>query len=84
LSGNPFTEVEYLDVGTDDDNSATVTVTIDGHQHQLRWPRQGAATLLNGEVDMPASEILEPEDIEAGTILGCQAKPVSDDIEVEF
>lgn len=43
-----------------------------------------AATLLSGEVDMPASDILEPEDIEAGTILGCQVRPVSDEIEVEF
>jgi len=108
LSGNPFAEIEHLDVGADDD-SPTVTVTIDGGQHQLQWPRQAtlvdvmlsagldvpyscregqcgscAATLLGGEVDMPASEILEPDDIEAGTILGCQVRPVSDDIEVEF
>jgi 3-ketosteroid 9alpha-monooxygenase subunit B len=108
LSGNPFAEAEHLDIGADDD-SPTVTVTIDGRQHQLQWPRQAtlvdvmlsagldvpyscregqcgscAATLLGGEVDMPASEILEPDDIEAGTILGCQVRPVSDDIEVEF
>jgi 3-ketosteroid 9alpha-monooxygenase subunit B len=108
LSGNPFAEVEHFDVGAADD-SPTVTVTIDGRQHQLQWPRQAtlvdvmlsagldvpyscregqcgscAATLIGGEVDMPASEILEPDDIEAGTILGCQVRPVSDDIEVEF
>jgi 3-ketosteroid 9alpha-monooxygenase subunit B len=43
-----------------------------------------AATLLSGEVDMPTSDILESDDIEAGTILGCQARPVSSDIHVEF
>lgn len=43
-----------------------------------------AATVLRGEVDMPASDILEPEDLESGLILGCQATPVSDDIHIEF
>jgi 3-ketosteroid 9alpha-monooxygenase subunit B len=43
-----------------------------------------AASLVSGRVDMPATEILEPEDIEAGTILGCQARPVSDDVHIEF
>lgn len=43
-----------------------------------------AATLVEGQVDMPATEILEPEDIAEGTILGCQARPVSGDIRIEF
>lgn len=43
-----------------------------------------AATVVRGEVDMPACDILEPEDLESGLILGCQAKPLSDDIHVEF
>jgi 3-ketosteroid 9alpha-monooxygenase subunit B len=43
-----------------------------------------AATLLRGRVDMPDTEILESEDIEAGTILGCQARPASDEIHIEF
>jgi 3-ketosteroid 9alpha-monooxygenase subunit B len=43
-----------------------------------------AATLVSGRVDMPDTEILEPEDIEAGTILGCQARPSSDDVRIEF
>ncbi|KUI25885.1 3-ketosteroid-9-alpha-hydroxylase [Mycobacterium sp. IS-1496] len=43
-----------------------------------------AATLVSGRVDMPATEILEAEDVEAGTILGCQARPASDEIHVEF
>ncbi|BBZ63092.1 ferredoxin--NADP reductase [Mycolicibacterium monacense] len=43
-----------------------------------------AATLRSGRVDMPDTDILEPEDIEAGTILGCQATPASDDVHIEF
>jgi 3-ketosteroid 9alpha-monooxygenase subunit B len=43
-----------------------------------------AATVVRGEVDMAACDILEPEDIADGVILGCQARPVSDDVHVEF
>ena len=43
-----------------------------------------ACTVLEGKVDMENSEILDPEDIAAGYILGCQAKPVSDHLEIEF
>ncbi|MED5810988.1 ferredoxin--NADP reductase [Mycolicibacterium sp. 050232] len=43
-----------------------------------------AATVLRGDVDMATCDILEPEDLAAGVILGCQARPVSDDIHIEF
>ncbi|MBO0676673.1 ferredoxin--NADP reductase [Mycolicibacterium sp. S2-37] len=43
-----------------------------------------AATLISGRVDMPATDILEPEDIADGTILGCQARPSSDDVHIQF
>lgn len=43
-----------------------------------------AATLLRGDVDMPNPDILEQEDIDAGTILGCQARPASDEVHIEF
>ncbi|MEV0668818.1 ferredoxin--NADP reductase [Mycobacterium sp. NPDC050441] len=43
-----------------------------------------AATVVCGEVDMATCDILEPEDIADGVILGCQARPVSDDIHIEF
>ena len=33
---------------------------------------------------MSACEILEPEDLADGLILGCQARPVSDDVHIEF
>lgn len=43
-----------------------------------------AATLIDGRVDMPATDILEPEDIADGTILGCQARPSAAEIRIEF
>ena len=36
------------------------------------------------EVDMATCDILEPEDLADGLILGCQARPVSDDVHIEF
>jgi 3-ketosteroid 9alpha-monooxygenase subunit B len=42
------------------------------------------ATLVGGEVDMATCDILEPEDLTDGLILSCQARPVSDDIHIEF
>jgi 3-ketosteroid 9alpha-monooxygenase subunit B len=33
---------------------------------------------------MENSEILDPEDIESGYILGCQARPVTDHLKIEF
>lgn len=43
-----------------------------------------AATVVRGDVDMATCDILEPEDIADGVILGCQARPVSEDIHIEF
>ncbi|SDE04107.1 ferredoxin--NADP reductase [Rhodococcus tukisamuensis] len=43
-----------------------------------------ACTVLEGNVEMGNSEILDPEDIAAGYILGCQARPVSDHVKIEF
>ncbi len=37
-----------------------------------------------GEVDMAASDVLGPEDRQAGLILACQARPVSDTVHIEF
>ncbi len=42
------------------------------------------ATVVSGEVDMATCEILEPDDLAEGLILGCQARPVSDDLHVEY
>lgn len=42
------------------------------------------ATLISGEVDMAAGDVLGPEDQAEGLILGCQARPVTDYIHIEF
>jgi ferredoxin len=42
------------------------------------------ATVVKGEVDMVACDILEPDDLREGLILACQARPVSADLHVEF
>jgi 3-ketosteroid 9alpha-monooxygenase subunit B len=42
------------------------------------------ATVVHGEVDMASCDMLEPDDLADGLILGCQARPVSDDLHIEF
>jgi 3-ketosteroid 9alpha-monooxygenase subunit B len=42
------------------------------------------ATVVEGEVDMASCDILEPEDLQDGLILACQARPVSADVHIEF
>jgi 3-ketosteroid 9alpha-monooxygenase subunit B len=42
------------------------------------------ATVVSGEVDMDSCDILEPADLAEGLILGCQARPVSDDVHIEY
>jgi ferredoxin len=41
-------------------------------------------TVVSGEVEMAAGDILEPADRQAGLILACQARPVSDNVHIEF
>lgn len=42
------------------------------------------ASVIAGEVTMDACDILEPDDLAEGLILGCQARPVSDEIHIEY
>lgn len=42
------------------------------------------ATLTSGEVYMGSCDILEPHDRADGLILGCQARPVTPEVHVEF
>jgi ferredoxin len=42
------------------------------------------ATVRSGRVELPACDLLSPEDLGNGLILGCQAHPVSDDVHIEF
>ncbi len=43
-----------------------------------------AATVVEGQVDLGNAAILEPEDIAEGLFLACQARPLSDKLNVEF
>ncbi|MCT7657896.1 ferredoxin--NADP reductase [Mycobacterium deserti] len=46
----------------------------------------GACAVLkkSGEVDMDINDVLEQSDLDEGLILGCQAKPLSDSVEVTY
>jgi ferredoxin len=54
--------------------------------HSCREGRCGSCvcTVVSGEVDMAPSDVLEPEDRQAGLILACQTRPVSDTVHIEF
>jgi ferredoxin len=54
--------------------------------HSCRQGHCGScvATVLAGEVEMAACDILEPEDVRDGLILACQARPVSAEVRIEF
>lgn len=41
-------------------------------------------TVTEGTVDMVRNDILDPEDIASGYVLGCQARPVTDHIRITF
>ena len=43
-----------------------------------------AATALNGEVAMEVNDVLESDDLADGLILVCQARPVSESVEVSY
>lgn len=42
------------------------------------------ATVVAGEVHMATCDVLGPDDVAEGLILGCQARPVSADIHIAF
>lgn len=54
--------------------------------HSCREGRCGSCvcSVVSGEVDMAPSDVLEPEDRDAGLILACQSRPVSDTVHIEF
>ena len=43
-----------------------------------------ACTVVSGDVEMAACDILEPEDRAEGIVLGCQARPVTDHVHIQF
>lgn len=109
LSGDPFADVVLPDPDADPGDAATVSVHLDGVEHEFRWPRSAtlvdvllskgvnvpfscregecgscAATLTAGKVEMGNTSVLDEADIAAGYILACQARPLSDDLSIEF
>ena len=42
------------------------------------------ATVISGRVEMAQCDILEADDLADGLILGCQARPVSHDVHIEY
>lgn len=54
--------------------------------HSCREGRCGSCvcTVISGQVDMAPSEVLEPEDRQAGLILACRSRPASDTVRIEF
>ncbi len=43
-----------------------------------------ATTKVRGEVEMEVNDVLEPEDLAEGLILACQARALSDEVEVSY
>ena len=43
-----------------------------------------ATTVVSGEVEMEANDVLEPDDLADGLILACQSHPVTDEVEVTY
>ena len=43
-----------------------------------------AVLMKTGEVDMEINDVLEQSDLDEGLILGCQARPKSDSVEVTY
>lgn len=43
-----------------------------------------AVTAVGGEVEMEVNDVLESDDLAEGLILACQARPLSDSVEVSY
>ena len=43
-----------------------------------------AVTAVDGEVEMEVNDVLESDDLAEGLILACQARPLSDSVEVSY
>lgn len=43
-----------------------------------------AVTTVTGEVEMEVNDVLEPDDLAEGLILACQARPLSDLVEISY
>jgi ferredoxin len=66
-----------------------VDVMLDAGIHVPHSCREGhcgscVATVISGRVEMAQCDILEADDLADGLILGCQARPVSNHVHIEF
>ncbi|MGE2817212.1 2Fe-2S iron-sulfur cluster-binding protein [Mycobacterium heidelbergense] len=54
--------------------------------HSCRAGRCGScvATVVAGETEMAACDLLEADDLRDGLILACQARPASDHLHIKF
>lgn len=43
-----------------------------------------AVTAVEGEVEMEVNDVLESDDLAEGLILACQARPLTDSVEVSY
>ncbi|GAA11276.1 ferredoxin--NADP reductase [Gordonia alkanivorans] len=57
LSGDPFADVELPDVDADVGDAASVTVNLDGQEHEFPWPRTATLVdvLLSKGINVPFS-----------------------------
>ncbi|NKY62640.1 ferredoxin--NADP reductase [Gordonia rubripertincta] len=57
LSGDPFAEVELPDVDAGTGDAASVTVNLDGQEHEFSWPRSATLVdvLLSKGISVPFS-----------------------------
>ena len=92
-SGQPATAVVHLDGQTHTVSWPRTEKLLDVLLEQgIEAPfscREGhcgacAATALNGEVAMEVNDVLESDDLADGLILVCQARPVSESVEVSY
>ena len=73
LASGPEPGRDLLDAGIDVPHSCR-----EGHCGSC------VATVVQGEVDMVACDILGPDDLRDGLILACQARPRSVEVRIEF
>ncbi len=54
--------------------------------HSCREGRCGSCvcSVVSGEVDMAPNDVREPDDLQTGLILACQARPISETVHIEF
>jgi 3-ketosteroid 9alpha-monooxygenase subunit B len=90
---NPATAIVHLDGATHTlswpRGAKLLDVLLDGGIEAPYSCREGhcgacAVTRLDGEVEMETNDVLEADDLAEGLILACQARPLTDSVEVTY